>query len=392
VRVASLAPRWVLFCAALLGLLIGCADKSRSDVACTFGQEHRVAVARGSFGGVRVVQWDETFVAVWTESLGTFVRTIDMNGRPVEAAQRIGIACEGGVDAVATPSGLSVVCIHPPMPQADKPGQIELIAFDRALAVTDRRIVGSVGRTSRGVSVADGGDGALVVAHDDGEERAVFVTRVTPDRPPRQQRISREGPTPGPPHVFADEDRLLVTWAETITDPTTDALVGEVLVFEPGGAESEPSRFATVIYDDAQPRLSRDTEGWVLGFRDEYPAGTRVALFTARLGPGLEKAGDLSRIGRSDAASGAALFPCAGGLYTVAPHSYGRREVLVGVSRLDTSLESIAGEHQIYTSGTEYVHGTGLCAGDAALILVAERAPTPTDDATLKAVTLTCAR
>jgi hypothetical protein len=371
-----------------LFVLAGCEGESRSDVACVFGDDHRVASARGGFTAVRIARLDDGFVAAWTSGEGTFVRAIDGSGAPSSGARRVGGHCDAGLDITSTPSGLAIACLHAPIPDQDKQGLVSLIQTDADGQVAMRRTFGDVGSGSRGVSVASAGD-RLAVAYFDGELGSVRFAEVGDEPKPEPRTVSREGPTAGPPHLFVDGDRLLLTWAETIIDPMSDSLVGEVVISD---LEGEPARFASVLYDDAQPRITRDGQGLIVGYRDENPAGSRVGLFVARVGADLEQEGEVWRVGRSDAASGVSLFPCADGLYAVAPHSYSRREMLIGVSRLDEHLDSIAGERQIYTSGERYEHGTGTCADGAALILVAERGQTPAEEAELKAMTLRCDR
>jgi hypothetical protein len=372
----------------ILFVLTACESESRSDVACVFGDEHRVASARGGFTAVRIAHRGDGYVAAWTSSAGSYVRAIDASGAPASDAHRIGNHCDAGFDVTETPSGLAIACLYAPVVAQDKQGLVSLIQTDADGHVVMRRTFGDVGSGTRGVSVASTGEG-LAVAYFDGALASVLFADVGDEPKPEPRVVSREGPTAGPPHLFVDGDRLLLTWAETIVDPMTDSLVGEVLISD---LDNEPVRFANVLYDDAQPRIARDAEGLVVGFRDENPAGSRVGLFVARAGSNLEREGEPSRVGRSDAASGVSLFPCADGLYAVAPHSYSRREMLVGVSRLDARLESIAGERQIYTSGERYEHGTGTCADGAALILVAERGRTPAEEVELKAMTLRCDR
>ncbi len=376
------------FALVALFVLAGCDEESHSDVACVFGDEHRVAAARGGFSTVRVAELGDGFAAIWSSHEGAFVRAIDGEGTPTGAPVRIGAGCDAGMDAATTATGLAVACLIAAVPAQDKPGLVSLVTIDDSGHILSRRTVGEVGEGSRGISLVSK-DGHLALAYFDGERRAVFFADADEGPKPEPRMLSREGPTAGPPRLFVDGDRLLATWAETVTDPMNDTLVGEVLISD---LESEPARFANVLYDDAQPVLTRDAEGLVVGFRDENPAGSRVGLFTARVGDDLEKDGELWRVGRSDAASGVALFPCAGGLYAVAPHTYSRREMLVGVSRLDSHLDSIAGERQIYTSGARYEHGTGTCSDGAALLLVAQRAQTPSGEAVLKSMTLRCDR
>jgi len=375
----------------LLPLAAACDGDSRgSDVDCTFGDEHPIATTRGGFDAVRVVPFGDGHAAVWTGAEGTFLRPIDATGEPTATPSRIGAGCAAGLDVTPWSEGrVLVACLHPPIAAADKPGAIALITVDRAAEVQGRVTFGEVGVGSRGISVVTFGESGVAVAYFDGERSAVLYARGGRSGMTGLRVVSREGPTPGPPDLTVDSGQPLLTWAETVNDPTSDTLIGEVLI---SNLEDEPERFASVLYEDAQPVFARDATGLIVGFRDENPAGSRVGLFTARVGPGLRKSSDISRVGRSDAASGTALFDCAGGLYAVAPHSYSRREMLVGVARLDTALESIAGERQIYTSGARYEHGTGLCADDSALLLVAERAASPAGDAVLKAMTLRCDR
>jgi len=385
------AALWIGLGTALgLGAAFGCSGGNAREVECSFGDEHVLAAARGRFDAIRAFTLGGGPAAAYSSSEGTYVQRLSPVGEASGAPLRLGPACPSGLDAIGLSDGGAVIaCRRPALPHEGKAGAQSVIFLEEDLSVRERRSFGDVGPGSRGITVAEHPAGQAVVAYFDAEKRAVFLAEITRGQPIEPRIVSRDGPTPAPPALFVDGDRLLLTWAETITDPSTNTLIGEVLVSDLSGA---PRRFASVLYDDAQPRLLRDDQGLVLAYRDENPAGSRVGLFVDRVDSRLTRANTPTRVGRSDAPSGVSLFPCAGGIYSVAAHTYGRREMLVGIARLDSTLASIAGERQVYRAGARYEHGVGLCADNAALVLVANRAPSAAGEATVKAMTLRCER
>jgi len=360
-----------------------------SSGQCVFGDEHHAATAPdGVFDGVDLVLAGETALVAWSHREGLFVRVLDTEGRPAGEVKRIGARCDGGVDAAASASGWIVACLARAVPSKDHAGRVVLAWLDPTLGVRARSAVGSAGSYSRGVDVVADRDRAIVVWHDGtpGDHR-VWLARVAPGETDVEPRlVSRPGLAAGAATVALYRSRVIVAWGETWFDDG-GYLVGQVLVSDLRGA---PREMAVIIHDDPRPVLGQDDDGLLLAYRDEQPAGTRARLFLRRVSDELETLGEPVMVGRADGAGRAAVLPCQGAITTVAPHSYGRWEVLVGLNRLDGALGRIGIERQMYEHGADFSQSAATCAGDHLLVLTAERGSTTRPTAALSTTRVDC--
>ncbi len=374
---------------ALVALSIAACDEGPAtgdlpSLACAFTDEIAIAETSGGFDAVAIAARGHRALVAWTAPDGTFARPIDGAGAATDEPIRVAPACTAGLALASRPGGAWLACGTLPMREADKPGALVLFSLALDGRVEGRHAIAALGGGSRGVSVATDGRGALV-AWNDGEARSVSAARFVRGEPIEPRRISRDGTLPGPPFALVVDGHALVTWAESATT-AAGVTVGEILVDDGRGA---PHRIASVLADDAQPRLA-NVRGPLLTYRDENPAGSRVALYLQPLTTDLARRGESVRVGRSDAPSGASVFPCGTGVYTVAAHGYGTHEALVGVRNYDLDLAPRTGERQIYVAEARYEHGVGACLDGGAVIVVAERAPSPNVPAELKTTTLDC--
>lgn len=379
--------------AALVLVTLGAAGCEASQPAavgtpCAFGEEHVLAEARGGlFFGVDLVLDGEHGRVFWSDRSGSWVRDVGDTGRPTGPATRLGPGCDGGLDAARSSDGWLLACLRREVPEAGKAGHVEVLHLDAAARVVSRASLGPAGRYSDGVSL-DLDGGVPVVAWHDGTPGAhrVWLARVEVGERVEPQLVSRPGVAAGAPTVRVVDGRAVVVWAETRFD-ANGYLVGQVLLSDLHGA---PREVAVIIHDDARPVLGEDEDGLLVAYRDEAPAGTLARLFVRRMADGLTPTGEPVSVGRANGIGRATLVACEGALTTVAPRSYGRHEVLVGINRLDEELRHRHPERQIYEYGTDFSLAAADCADEHTLIVVAERGHTARPIAQLRTATLDC--
>ena len=199
-------------------------------------------------------------------------------------------------------------------------------------------------------------------------------------------RVSREGLAAGAPSVVVHEGEPVVAWAETWFGDD-GYLVGQILV---SNTRAAPTAVEVIIHDDARAVLAVDQRGLLVGWRDEMPAGTLPRLLLLRLGDDLTPQGEPQVVGRANGAGSPYLLECDGAVVTVAPRTYGRWDVLVGINRLDPGLERLTVERQIYEYGVDFSLAAAGCAGEHVLLLAAERGNSTHPDVRIRTTTLDC--
>lgn len=330
----------------------------------------------------------EGALAVWSDRTGTFARLVDHAGRPTTEARRLGPPCDGGVAATRSGPRWVVGCLRRAVPEKADGGGVTLLALDDALELVERKSFGRAGRYSAGVDVASDGEHEWIAWHDGTPgDHAAWVVRVGNDGGSSEPwRVSREGIAAGAPSVVVYDGGPVVAWAETWFGDD-GYLVGQVLVSDTRAA---PTEVEVIIHEDPRPVLAIDQRGLLVGWRDEMPAGTLPRLVLARLGDDLTPRGEPRVVGRANGAGGPQLLECDGAVVTVAPRTYGRWEVLVGINRMDAALDRLTVERQIYEYGVDFSLAAAACAGEHVLLLAAERGNTTHPDVSIRTATIDC--
>jgi len=365
-------------------------DDSIASAPCALAESHVVAVAQsGSVGGLALVAGGAGATAWWTDDRGLFARPLDAGGGAAGPARRVGTGCSGGLAVASVGRRVAVACGTRADPQRGRDGSIA-IAWARPDGVLTRwQVLDRSGVDTDGLALA-ARDGTLTVAWRDanGAHPEIWSADVVDDgeRELGPRLLSSPSRSAGSPSAIAWADRSVIAWAETWSDGAFDTR-GEVLIDDGRGA-ARP--VAQTTFEDPHPILLRRDPGLLVGFRDARPRDKRPRFFLQRVDSLGQIAGDAVRVGRADGPGGATLLPCAGGITVVAPRFYGRRDVLIGVHRLDAELGRISGEHQLYEFGVTYAGATAACVGSSVLILAAERTGDRDRAARLVTTTLSC--
>lgn len=388
-RAPGAARAWIATCA-LLASACGAGDDG--DGRCELGNEHVVGETGGNqFDGIALVaSGDGGAIAVWSAHEGTFARALSRDGAPSGEARRIDARCDGGVAAVRDRGEIVVACLRRGQDAAQKKGGVVVLRATPDGRVRSRRFLEGAGPESRGIDVALFERRPVVVwqSASPAQQEIWLAELGRGDEPPRV--VSSPGAlVASGPSLFADEERFLVTWAEGWSGAGR-AFEGHTLVHDGRGA---PREVAPLSFGDARPSLVRDARSLILAFRDERPPGTRSGLYLQRVGRQLRPIGEPVRVGRANGEGGPSVLACEHALVTVAPRTFGRWDVLVGINRIDPErFEKRELERQVYEYGSDFALARGACRDDGALLLVAERGTTTRPTARVRAMPLACRR
>ncbi len=341
----------------------------------------------GLFHGIDLALDGDQGIAVWSDRSGAWVVPVAAGGAPRGRRVRVGPPCDGGLATARADGGFVVACLERAMDEAGKSGHVTVLRLDASLRPAGSLSFGPAGRYSRGVALAMEGEGDVpVVAWHDGTPGAhrVWLVHAAPGAEPRL--VSREGLAAGAPSVALRDGQPIVAWAETWFDDD-GYLVGQVLVSDLRGA---PRELAVIIHDDPRPVLARDGRGPLVAYRDERPAGTRARLFVQRITDDLVGTGEPLAVGRANGTGRPHVVACEEAVTTVAPRSFGRWDVLIGLNRLGPDLGRIGIERQIYEYGVDFSLAAASCAGEHLLVLAAERGHSTRPLARLRSTTVDC--
>ena len=368
---------WALFVALVL-LSTGCGPNSSQTATSTeFGTEYEIPLAgQSAVHDVALASGGRIWIT-WSDSAGHFAQRLNLAGESQGSPARIGPPCPGGV-AIAVDDAVWTACVVPGEPNAARPGHVMVWHSPDGVRWQPTRLAGA-GPTSHGVSLGvsrahvalawlnrdtDASRGWLAeVDRDDVENRREKLDV-------RTTRLTRPGLRGGAPHLVRTTQGWWVAAGESVID-RSGTPVTSVRLLEAQEAEHE---MAGLLVSDPTPAFEQSTAPTAVLYRDENPAGSRVALFLERLERGAP-VGEPIRIGRADIDEPAAFLRCEGERWVVVLHRYGRDEGVVAVHHLDPSFERLEPEHQLYEAGTSFRHVSATCIGDSVLLAAASEAP-----------------
>lgn len=396
-RAAAFRTRWVRsalagIAAVVTGFCAGCRRNAAADAFCELGAEHEVArtVAK-DFDAIEVVRLGEGAVAFWSVTGGLFAQAIDARGVRVGESRRLGVRCEGGLDALADEHGIDVACLlHPSRGKHEEPGGVLLHRLGGDLRVRQTRSIGSAGSQSQGVTIARGAHGLELAWHDGSSEahRVLWAAPGRQDGAPRA--VSEPGRMAQAPSMVRRGERALLTWAENWIDG--GELASRIVAFDrEAGA---PRTLLAHAHVAAMPQLFALGRALGLGYRDRASQGEKTGLYLTELPPRgraghIAQVGRKMRVGRADGVGRPAIEPCMDGLVTATPRTYGG-DYFVGVNWLDRGLGRTRGEQQFYEDSHAFTQVAAACLGDHALLLIAEFPQLQRRTAALRAVAYRC--
>jgi hypothetical protein len=126
-----------------------------------------------------------------------------------------------------------------------------------------------------------------------------------------------------------------------------------------------------------------------VGFRDQPSTSRRPGLYVAPLSPDGTVLGRRARLGRADGVSAPALVGCLGGVVAAVPRTYGG-DHFIGVHWIEAGLARSRGGQQFYEDAHSYTQAAAACAGESALLLVAELGVLDAPRTALRAVSYRC--
>lgn len=356
--------------------------------ACTFGDETRLFDLDGpTIYGLAAAPLADGAFFTWSERSGLFGVELDATGHTRSERVRIGPACSGGVDAIASEHGVVIACsVRGDLERGD-PGAIVVYARDEGVTRVIERREG-VGADGLGVALArSGGHVAVGWQRADGATSAAWVADVGEPSEPR--RLSRGGFRATAPALVYDGDALLTVWGELWIDREGDS-TGRLQLT---AGHRAPRTIAELAYEQALPVLTPDpsegASGAILAFRDRRPAGTRPAVMLARVDASTRDAQVVA--GAHANAAGASLaVPCEHAVMVVAPRTHSRTERLVSVRRHAQSLEGMGPEQQLYEHASTFEWADAVCLGERLLIVYGARSSPSTPVGSVRATTLDC--
>ena len=358
---------------ALLGALAACALgcdglTSSGDRFCQLGAEHEVARSSAKdFDAIALVALEDGAVALWSVAGGLFAQALDREGAKRRDSVRLGVRCDGGLDALALDDVLQVACLlHPTRGKHAQPGGVMLHEVDRALRVRRTRLIGATGPQSEGVSLSRGPRGLELSWHDGAPDahRIFWVSLADGAAEPRQ--VNEAGRVAQAPVVTSTQEATALVWAENWVD---GGELASRLVLWDGGVR--PRTLLDRAHVAAMPQLLRFGDGWLLGYRDRRAPEAKTGLYLARASAGGERLGQTVRVGRADGIGRPALEPCMGGVVAATPRTYGG-DYFVGINWLDSELRRARGEQQFYEDAHAFTQVAAACLGAHALLLIAE--------------------
>ncbi len=369
---------------AVLVLLLGRA--AQKPVRCRFGNEHTVVRTESRlFEGLSLAVRGSDAVALWSTSAGFFGRPLKPDGRPKGPPIRIGSRCRGGLNSWVGDDVLWVACLRQNRGDVDDAGGVTVYLLDPSLRPMSSTHFGTAGSMSRGVGMARGERGILVVWHDARPEaQRVWLAETDGVSALESRVISRDGRLAGPPSILRFGDRVWTAWAETWME--SEKLRGEILLAKGGAA---PRVVMEVSYPSATPQLIALDGRVLLAFREQPDRDRPPGLYLAWLGPSGAMAGKAVRMARADAEDRPALSSCFGGLVAASPRTYGV-DRFVGVNWVDVSLIRRVGEQQFCEATRQFSLAASVCTGPNALVLIAEIGSSFHEDIRLRSVPFGC--
>jgi hypothetical protein len=356
---------------------------------CHFGVEHPVfASSAAGYDDVALV-WVGTHAALFfSEQSGLYARWLDARGLPGAPAERLGPRCDAGVAAAVSGNALQLACARRATDQPASDGDVSLYALDQRLRVQHVSRFGEVGRSSRGVAIAASSAGLTLVWQDATLDAArVWLMRGFGAQP---IAISDPGFAASAPALAADSAHVYVTWSETRENGRSSESRVQLAELAPG-LTIGPKAVTVAHSRDASPSpaLAASEHGLWLAFRDRRRASRRTGLYLARLDRAGRALGAPVRAARADGVGRPALRRCLGGVFAATPRTFAG-DYFVGVVRGDPTLRTLSGEQQFYEDSHEFAQVGATCAGDHALLLMAERARPGRGGAALRSVSFSC--
>jgi hypothetical protein len=190
--------------------------------------------------------------------------------------------------------------------------------------------------------------------------------------------------------LAAADAHVYATWAETRELGRSVESRVQLADLHVGGA-AHP-RVVTVAHSrDASPSpdlAASEAELW-LAYRDRRKRSRKTGLYLERLDRAGRSLGAPVRAARADGVGRPALRRCLGGVLAATPRTFAG-DYFVGVVRADPTLRTLSGEQQFYEDSHEFAQVGATCAGDHALLLMAERARLGKGRAALRSVSFSC--
>lgn len=364
---------------------VACSDGDH--VQCHFGGGGLVVShAHRRFDDLGLDAVGDQGVAYWSDPTGLFLRPLTDEGEGEGAARRLGPPCPGGIASATRSDTLWLACLRHGRSAQDKAGHVVLLEMSVDGDIRARTTFGQVGPESRGVSVAIGDDGPVVAWHD-GSPMAwvVWRTLVDGEQEFEPRMLSSERTAAGAPFVLESEGRVLTVWPELWSGP--DGVTGQLVLH---GRTPVPRQVMEVDFARPTPRLAQDEHGLILAFRDRRRPFRKTGLFMQRLSSELMPIGDARRVGRANSDGPPTVVPTAGQVWAIAPRTWGRSEILVGVNVMGADLDALAHEQQVYEYGANFTAGAALWRGDHLLVATAERGTSTRREARIRTITLAC--
>lgn len=358
------------------------------DVRCRFGDERDLGrtVHRGFHAIAATHHADSTWIA-WSEPGGTWLARVG-----AQRARRVGPACSGGLALAGatgeTPAGTEppfwLACLARSSADKDAPGSVSVwrIAGTEALDVS-RTEIATAGRDARGITLLAGAE-SPELAWQDGVVGRWRVWRKRPNE--AAEPVSLPDLVAGPPRLHRDGTRTLVTWAERGLGG--DRRHTRIVVQDDAGLPRQ--LLERVPHTDPAPALVRADGRLWLGYRAHDRRHDRAGLHVVRLSDDLRVEGAPIRVGRADETGPLGLVSCGDALFTVVSRSYGARDILVGINRLDGRAMATMPELQIYQWNAAFVHVDALCSDDGLATFFADRGDSTRRGAAVRMLPLRC--
>ena len=354
---------------------VGCDSEATPRASrAHFGSEFEIPVAGQSrVQDLAAATSDDDVWIAWSEDAGLFVEQREPSGGPKAERVRVGPGCPGGVAIAADEDSLVIACVVPGQPSFGRQGHITLWQSGDGVRWRPFQIA-TAGENSRGVTVDVSPARVSIAWLDlDAENSRAWFTEVerrdTEEGKPKlfrnPQPLSRPRLRGGIPNLIQTRHGTWATAGESVLD-RNDAEVASVRLLE----NEEEHELAGLLVDDPMPVFERAIDPDAFVYRDENPAGSRVALFLERLQDGAPN-GEPQRIGRADINEPAVFLRCATERWVVVLHRYGRRESVAAIHRLNASYETVGTERQIYEASKTFRHVAATCADSSVLVAVA---------------------
>jgi hypothetical protein len=356
---------------------------------CHFGAEHPVfASSAAGFDDVALVWVGTQAALIFSEQSGLYARWLDSRGLPGPPAERLGPRCDAGVAAAVSGKAVQLACARRATELPASDGDVALYALDQGLRMQRVSRFGKVGSSSRGVAIAASPAG-LTLAWQDATLDAARVWLML-GLAAQPVAISDPGFAASAPGLEADDAHVYATWSETRENGRS--VESRVQFAELAPRLTSGPKAVTVAHSrDAfpSPALAASERGLWLAFRDRRKASRKTGLYLARLDRAGRALGAPVRAARADGVGRPALRHCLGGVLAATPRTFAG-DYFVGVVRADPTLRTLSGEQQFYEDSHEFAQVAATCAGDHALLLMAERARPGRSGAALRSVSFSC--